>query len=84
MMRNPQFFKAGAGAEYAGFDVITHEFTISTITYTASAVIAWDIDLRVIPVGLSGYFYAATIVPEPLQVACEHSSSLSWVSQAAC
>ena len=82
MMRNPQFFKAGAGAEYAGFDVITHEFTISTITYTASAVIAWDIDLRVLPVGLSGYFYAAAVFPGPVQVAYEHSISLSWLSQA--
>jgi hypothetical protein len=67
MVCNPQFFKAGAGAEYAGFDVITHEFIIIAITYIASAVIAWGVDLRLIPVGSPEYFYAAAVFREPMQ-----------------
>jgi hypothetical protein len=82
MMCNPQFFKAGAGSEYAGFDVITHEFIIITITYAASAAIAWDIDLRLILVGCPGYFYATAVFREPLRIAYEHSISLSRLSQA--
>ena len=69
MMCNPQFFKARAGAEYAGFDVITHEFIIITITYAASAAIAWDIELRLIPVGSPGYFYDSAGFREPLHFA---------------
>jgi hypothetical protein len=45
MMRNSEFFKASPGTEYGGFDVITHKFIIIAVTYAASALIAWGIQL---------------------------------------